>query len=155
MSNQTQVGRYRYGLSVLAGVTAGLMLSVIIRVNATLGEQVGEIEATFLVHLIGTGFAILLVLPRLGRRFWGQLTRRPWVELTGGVISVAMVWVANFVVPVLGTALAVSLFVAGDLFFSSVSDRAGWMGLVRIQLTRRRVLGLLLALAGVLLVHWG
>ena len=107
------------------------------------------------IHLVGTLFALVLVSPWLGRDFWTTLSGRPWVEFLGGVLSVAMVLIANLVVPHLGTALAVSLFVTGDLFFSSVSDRAGWMKLVRIQVSRRRVAGLLLALAGVLLVHWG
>jgi transporter family-2 protein len=145
----------RYALSVLAGVGAGLLLSAVVRVNATLGTKIGEIEATFVIHLVGTLFALVLVSPWLGRDFWTTLSGRPWVEFLGGVLSVAMVLIANLVVPHLGTALAVSLFVTGDLFFSSVSDRAGWMKLVRIQVSRRRVAGLLLALAGVLLVHWG
>ncbi|MFO8098639.1 MAG: DMT family transporter [Salinibacter sp.] len=149
------IDRSSYLLSVLAGISAGLLLSVIVRVNATLGEQVGEVEATFLVHLVGTLFAVLIVLPRLGSSFWGRLRERPWREWTGGLLSVAMVWVANVAVPALGTALAVSLFVAGDLFFSSVVDQSGRWGLVRVRLSPRRIIGLLLALAGVLLVHWG
>lgn len=136
-------------------VAAGLMLSVIVRVNATLGTQIGEIEATFVIHLIGTGVALLLTLPWLGANFWTRLTQRPWREFSGGLLSVAMVLIANLAVPHLGMALAVSLFVAGDLFFSTVSDRAGWMDLVHIQISPRRLLGLLLAFAGVLLVHWG
>mgnify|MGYP000606614376 FL=1 len=38
--------RSHYLLSVLAGIGSGLLLSVIVRVNATLGEQVGEVEVT-------------------------------------------------------------------------------------------------------------
>jgi len=142
-------------LSVLVSVAAGLMLSIIVRVNATLGTRIGEIEATFVVHLIGTGVALLVTLPWLGAAFWTRLTQRPWREFSGGLLSVAMVLIANLAVPHLGTALAVSLFVAGDLFFSTVSDQAGWLDLVHIRLSPRRLLGLLLAFAGVLLVHWG
>jgi transporter family-2 protein len=131
------------------------MLSVVVRINATLGTKIGEVEATFVVHLIGTVFALLVTLPWLGPPFWGQLSDRPWMEFSGGLLSVAMVMVANIAVPHLGTALAVSLFVAGDLFFSTVSDQAGWMDLVQIQVSARRLLGLLLAFAGVLLIHWG
>ena len=122
---------------------------------ATLGTQIGELEATFVVHLVGTLFALVLVTPWLGPPFWKTLSGRPWVEFLGGFLSVAMVLIANLAVPHLGTALAVSLTVAGDLFFSTVSDSAGWMELVHIQLSRRRVAGLLFALAGVLLIHWG
>lgn len=145
----------RYVLSILVSIAAGLMLSAIVRVNATLGTRIGEIEATLVVHLVGTLFALLLVAPWLGKSFWTTLSGRPWTELGGGVLSVVMVVVANVVVPHLGTALAVSLFVTGDLFFSTVSDRTGWMDLVEIRLSRRRIVGLLLALTGILLVHWG
>lgn len=145
----------RYLLSILASACAGLMLSVVVRVNATLGTEIGEVEATFVVHLIGTVFALLITLPWLGPPFWEELADRPWVELSGGLLSVAMVLVANLAVPHLGTALAVSLFVAGDLFFSTVSDQAGWLDLIQIQVSVRRLLGLLLAFAGVLLIHWG
>jgi len=155
MRNCVQKYRGHHLLSVLVSVAAGLMLSIIVRVNATLGTQIGEIEATFVVHLIGTAVALLLTLPWLGTTFWARLSDRPWTEFSGGLLSVAMVLVSNLAVPHLGTALAVSLFVAGDLFFSTVSDQAGWMDLVRIRLSPRRLVGLLFALAGVLLIHWG
>lgn len=150
-----QTSDAHYWLSVGVSVAAGLMLSVIVRVNATLGTRIGELEATFVVHLVGTGFALLLVAPWLGSSFWAELRQRSWVELSGGAISVAMVLVANLVVPVLGTAMAVSLFVAGDLLFSSLSDQRGWMDVIRVRVSTRRMVGLLLAFAGVLLIHWG
>ena len=145
--------RVRYWLSVGGSVAAGLLLSVIVRINATLGTRIGELEATLVVHLVGTAFALLVVAPWLGPKFWTQLGERSWPELSGGAISVAMVVVANVVVPVLGTAVAVTLFVAGDLLFSTVSDQRGWMDVVRVRISRRRLLGLLLAFVGAVLVH--
>ncbi len=145
----------QYWSAVGVSVAAGLLLSAVVRLNATLGTRIGELEATFVVHLVGTGFALLIVAPWLGSRFWEQLGERSWIELSGGVISVGMVFVANYVVPVLGTAMAVSLFVAGDLLFSTISDQSGWMDLIRIRVSRRRLLGILLAFVGVLLIHWG
>ena len=145
----------RYWSAVGVSVAAGCMLSAVVRLNATLGTRIGELEATFVVHLVGTGFALLVVSPWLGTRFWTELGERSWVELSGGVISVAMVLVSNYVVPVLGTAMAVSLFVAGDLLFSTVSDQSGWMDVIRVRVSRRRLLGILLAFVGVLLIHWG
>lgn len=147
--------RIRYWLSVAGSVAAGLMLSVIVRINATLGTRIGELEATLVVHLVGTGFALLVVAPWLGAPFWAQLAERSWPELSGGAISVAMVVVANYVVPVLGTAVAVTLFVAADLLFSTVSDQRGWMDVVRVRASWQRLLGLLMAFAGVLLIYWG
>jgi len=145
----------RRTVAVLVSIAAGLLLGVAIRLNATLGEYVGVLESSFIVHLTGTLFALLLVGARLNRSVWETLRRSPPHELTGGMIGVVMVLLANVTVPQLGVALAVSLFVAADLFFSSVSDHFGWLGLPRIHVSPRRVIGLLLVLTGVLLVRFG
>jgi transporter family-2 protein len=145
----------RRTVAVLVSIAAGLLLGVAIRLNATLGEYVGVLESSFIVHLTGTAFALLLVGARLNRSVWKMLRRTPRHELTGGIIGVLMVLLANVTVPQLGVALAVSLFVAADLFFSSVSDHFGWLGLPQIRVSPQRVVGLLLVLAGVLLVRFG
>ena len=141
--------------AVLASIIGGFVLAFAVRINATLGEYVGVLEGSFVVHLVGTGFALLLAAPWLNRSFWQSVRNGPHYELGGGIIGVLMVLLANVTVPHLGVALAVSLFVAADLFFSSVSDHFGWLGLPRIRISRRRVLGLVLVLAGVLLVRFG
>jgi transporter family-2 protein len=126
-----------------------------VRINATLGEFVGALESSFIVHLTGTAFALLLVGTRLKRPFWTMLRRGPNRELMGGVIGVVMVLLANLAVPQLGVALAVSLFITADLFVSSLSDHFGWLGLRQIRVSPQRVIGLLIVLAGVLLVRFG
>lgn len=142
-------------VAIGVSIAGGLLLGVTVRINATLGTYVGVLEGSFIVHLTGTAFALLLVGTRLKRPVWQTLRRSPRHELTGGLIGVVMVLLANVVVPRLGVALAVSLFVAADLFFSSLSDHFGWLGLPRIRITPRRLVGLLLVLIGVLLVRFG
>jgi transporter family-2 protein len=141
--------------AVAASVSAGVLVGMLVRINATLGTRIGTLEATFVIHGIGTAFALVLLLPWLGRSFWQDLADAPSYEWAGGVLSVAMVLLANVVVPVLGMALAVSLFIAADLVFSSVTDRFGWLGLPSVALSWQRILGLVVALVGVVLVHWG
>jgi len=150
-----QHSRFARWSAVAVSAAAGVLVGVLVRINATLGTQIGTLEATFVIHGIGTGFALLLVLPWLRRSFWRRLAAAPSYEWTGGVLSVAMVLLANLVVPVLGMALAVSLFIAADLVFSSVTDRFGWLGLPQVALSGQRILGLVLVLVGVLLIHWG
>ncbi len=134
---------------------AGVLLGFSIRINATLGVYVGPMEATFVIHLVGTGFAVALLHRRLNRSFARLTWSRPRYELLGGVFGVVMVLIANLIVPVLGTALAVSLFVAADLLFSSLADHFGWFGFRRIRLSWRRAPGLLLVAGGGLLLRWG
>jgi len=141
--------------SVFASVAAGVLLGILVRVNATLGTHVGELSATFAVHGVGTVFAALLVARRFDRSFWNRLSTAPAIDWTGGLWSVMMVWVATLVVPQLGTALAVSLFIAADLLFSALSDRFGLLDLPTVHLSWQRIAGVLLAIVGVLLIRFG
>ena len=53
-------------LAVTASVVAGAFVAIMIRLNATLGEHIGVLESSFVVHLVGTAFSTLLVVPRFG-----------------------------------------------------------------------------------------
>ncbi len=142
-------------LAASVSILAGVLVALLVRINATLGEYAGVLEATFVIHAVGTAFALLLVGGRLRRPFWRQLRQRPALELSGGAFGVLIVLIANVTVPPLGVALAVSLFSAADLFFASVSDHFSWLGLPRVRFTARRAVGLILVIAGVLLLRWG
>jgi transporter family-2 protein len=145
----------RRTLAVLMSIASGVLVGFAVRLNATLGEYVGALESSFIVHLTGTVFALLLVSWRLNRPFWTMLHRGPKRELMGGVIGVVIVLLANLAVPQLGVALAVSLFITADLFISSLSDHFGWLGLRQIRVSPQRIIGLLVVLTGVLLVRFG
>ena len=153
-SPRTHRERFSVSIAVLVSLGAGVLLGFAIRINATLGTYVGALEATFVVHLVGTVFAVALLRTRLDGRFARRLIRRPSHELSGGLLGVGMVLIANVVVPALGTALAVSLFIGADLFFSCFADHFGWFGVRRIRISWQRVGGLMLALAGILLILW-
>lgn len=140
--------------AIFISCAAGVLLGFLVRVNAALGEQIGMLEATLVIHVVGTIFAALLISRRLSPAFAQRLARGPRHELAGGLFSVAMVFISNLVVSHLGVALAVSLFIVSDLLFSSVADQAGLLRLKKIPLTPRRVVGLVIAIAGVLLIRW-
>lgn len=142
-------------LAVLAALLAGVFVALMIRLNATLGEHVGVLEGSFVVHLVGTAFATLLLLPRGRTLLSSGVKDAPRYTFIGGVLGVAIVMLANVVVPVLGVALTLSLSVAANLAFSTVSDHFGWFGLPVFRVTGRRLLGLALVVAGVLLVAFG
>lgn len=142
-------------IAIGGSALAGIFVAFLMRINATLGEHIGVLEATFVVHAVGTVFALLLIGTRLTKNFWRELRRGPAHELSGGVIGVLIVLLGNIVVPPLGVALALSLFVAADIFFSTVSDHFGWLGLPQVKVTGRRMIGLMFVLVGVLLLRWG
>jgi len=126
-----------------------------IRLNATLGEHVGVLESSFVVHLVGTIFAAAIVFWRRQSLLGDASRTAPKYTYLGGILGVALVMLANIVVPVLGIALTLSLSVAANLSFSTLSDHFGWFGLPRFRISTQRIVGLALVIAGVLLVAFG
>ena len=141
--------------AIAASLAAGACVAAMLRLNATLGEHVGALEGSFVVHAVGAAFATLLVLPRLSAARWRRIREAPPWLFAGGAIGVFLVLLANLVVPVLGVALTLCLSVAANLAFSTVADHFGWFGLPVFPVSTRRLLGLALVLAGVALVAFG
>ena len=139
--------------AIFISCAAGILLGFLVRVNAALGEHIGMLKATLVVHVVGSVFALLLVSRQLSRDFLRRLYRGPRHELTGGLFGVAMVFLSNVVVSRLGVVLAVSLFIVSDLLFSSAADHVGLLRLKKNPLTTRRLVGLAMAIAGVLLIR--
>lgn len=142
-------------LAVVASVVAGAFVAIMIRLNATLGAHVGVLEGSFVVHLVGTAFSTLLVVPRVSWERIGRLRQTPWTLFGGGALGVFIVLLANVVVPHLGVALTLCVSVAANLTFSTVADHFGWFGLPVFRVTVRRVVGLALVIGGTLLVAFG
>jgi len=142
-------------VAVAVSIVAGVFIATMVRLNATLGEHIGPLESSFVVHAVGTGFATLLILPRMGAERLRDLRRTPAVLFGGGVLGVTLVMLANIVVPHLGVALTLCVSVAANLAFSTLADHFGWFGLPVFPVSPRRVLGLVLVVTGVVLVAYG
>lgn len=44
-------------VAVAVSCAAGILLEFLVRVNAALGEHIEMLEATFVIHVVGTAFA--------------------------------------------------------------------------------------------------
>lgn len=84
-----------------------------------------------------------------------QFADLPWWILIGGLIGVLVVAGGAAIVPVTGVALFFVCFMAGQVLGSVVLDHIGAFGLAVREITPLRLLGVLCAFAGVLLVRFG
>jgi transporter family-2 protein len=146
-------------IAVLVSLGAGVLVALMVRLNATLGVHMGVVASSWVVHVVGTLFAVLL---------WGlramldarrprsvDWTGIPWYAWTGGVLGVAIVALANAVVPALGLALTLSVVIATSLTVSALADHFGWFGLPVQPMTWQRALGIGCIVAGVVCVTLG
>lgn len=139
-------------LSIAAAFFGGSMIAFQSPINAKLGSIMGgPLVAAFCSFLVGTvALGLLMVvsgnLPKMGEI--SQTASWMWI---GGVLGAIFVFVSISVVPVLGAALMIGLFVAGQLTGALIIDKTGFLLPMSIDIGWERIVALSLILAGVAL----
>lgn len=133
-------------------VLGGACLAVQPAVNARLAERTGLLEAALISFLVGTAglVAVLLVSGNLSLK--GAFRGPAW-ELSGGLYGAIYVTVVTLAVPRLGVTAALTTAIASQLIVGLAMDHFGWCGIPQTSLDSRRLMGVLLLMAGVWLVR--
>ncbi len=137
----------------VVAVLAGTLGAIQTAVNGRLGQAMGSaLAAAFVSFLVGTAGLIVVVLVRRSRvQRTGPI---PLWLFSGGLLGAAFVLVNAFNAPVLGTSLAVSVALLGQVAAGLELDHRGWLGIRRRPVTSWRVLGAAIVLIGVALVRF-
>lgn len=145
------------GVAVGGAVLIGALTALQARINGTLGAEIGDgIVAAAISFSSGLGILVVLsaLLPE-GRRGFARLvdgirsrTLPPWM-LLGGLAGAFTVASQGLTVATIGVALFTVGFVAGQTTGGLVLDRVGYGPAGVVPVTVRRVIGALLAIAGV------
>jgi transporter family-2 protein len=141
------------GLAVLLGAGAGCLVGMQAPINSRLGKVVGSVQAATFSFLVGT--AVLVLIAAFVRGGLGNLAhvgRAPWWALVGGLLGAVYVTVALVAVRTLGASGLTAVVITGQLIISVVIDRFGLFGVARQAVGAQRIAGLLLLVAGVVLV---
>ena len=137
----------------VVAVLAGTLGAIQTAVNGRLGQAMGSALAAALVScLVGTaGLLVVNLISRPRLRRTGPI---PWWMFSGGLLGAAFVLVNAFNAPILGTSLAVSIVLLGQVAAGLVLDHRGWLGVRPRPITVWRLLGAVIVLAGVALVRF-
>jgi transporter family-2 protein len=141
------------GVAVLVGIAAGCLVGMQAPINSRLGKTVGSLQAATFSFLIGT--AVLLLITAFVRGGLGNLSevrQVPWWALVGGLLGAVYVSVALIAVRPLGASGLTAVVIAGQLAISVAIDRFGLFGLAKQHIDSSRIVGLVLLMAGVVLV---
>jgi transporter family-2 protein len=144
---------------LLLGLVAGAVLPVQGAINARLRTALVEPIAVGMVSFLVAALAITITFtvlrathrspaPQLGR-----LRAMPWWGWLGGICAVGYVVGTFLLLPRIGAAVTVALTVTGQQLASALVDSRGLFRLPRRPLTAARGAGLLLLVAGSLLVQ--
>ncbi|WP_373047795.1 DMT family transporter [Vulgatibacter sp.] len=135
-------------LPILGGVAGGLQAPI----NGALGKRIGVFEAAAVSFTVGAAVG-WLVKWVVGRGDMGRLAGAPLWQLVGGALGLVFVTSLIIAVPRTGAAVAIFAALLGQLAFVLLADHFGWLGLTKIPFGPGRAVGLVLMLAGVLLVY--
>lgn len=138
-------------LTFAAGTGVAIQAVINARLGQTIGHAVAAATVSFTVGLIVlwvTLFALRVPMPTLAQ--WGQTK---WWMFLGGFFGALLVSISALAAPRLGAGLLVALIVVGQLIAAVIIDHFGWFGLKPQPVDWMRLLGVLLLLAGLLLIR--
>lgn len=143
------------GLLLLA-VIAGAVVPFQSAINANLGRGLGHPLWATLASLL---VSILVLLPimlamRVPLPSVAFISKAPLWMWAGGAFGVCFISVALVLLPKLGASGFMALALAGQVVASLVLDHFGWFGLVQRQVSLPRVLGVVMLMAGVVLIQF-
>jgi bacterial/archaeal transporter family-2 protein len=143
---------------LLLGLVAGAVLPVQGAINARLRSVIEPPIAVALVSFAVAALTISVVLAAL--LVTGRTTRprlpgasMPWWGWLGGACAAGYVTGTFLLIPTIGAAVTVALTVTGQQLASAAIDSQGWLRLPRRPFTARRGTGLVLLIAGSLLIQ--
>jgi transporter family-2 protein len=143
-------------LPLLLVVIAGVAIAVQSATNGFLGRTMGSGLAASLVSF-GVGVlalaATVLVLRPRTHEGWMQAT--PWWAWLGGVYGAVVVFAGAWATPRLGAATALVLTVTAQVAVGVILDHFGAFGLKVHPVSGLRAAGVLLVVAGALMVRRG
>jgi bacterial/archaeal transporter family-2 protein len=141
------------------GLAAGAALPVQGAVNAQLRAEVdapitvGAFSFLVAAVTMAVVLAVLLAATRSARPTASRLGTVPWWGWLGGACGATYVTSVFVLIPEIGVAPTVALTVAGQQIASVFVDRYGLLRLPRRPISRARLTGVVLLLAGVALVQ--
>lgn len=144
-----------YILTLLA-FTGGVFLAV----QAGFNSQLGSILKQPLFAVISTsissvffGFLILFLVEK--ESIHSIATNQvPWyLWFVGGLFSVLGITIYFYVIPKIGISKMIALGLCGQLIFSLIAGKYGWLNLPVEPITTKKLLGSIAMLIGILLIN--
>lgn len=143
-----------YFLVILA-IVSGAVLPVQAALNAKMGKAVGDpVYAALISFVIGAvGLFIYALITKIDLAQISHAGTVDWSVWTAGLLGAFYVAAVIILVPKIGTALTFGLVVTGQLGLSLLLDHYGLLGLPVHAISWQRLAGILLIIAGVLLLR--
>lgn len=141
--------------AILLAALGGAALPLQVGINTNLARAgAGAVWAAMVSFAVGTlGLAVAFAVTQNGLPGRGELAAAPWWIWIGGFLGAFYVSASIWSAPRIGAALLFALVVGGQMIMSTLLDHHGALGLPEHPFSIARGAGILLIVAGVVLVQ--
>lgn len=138
-------------LMVGIGLVGGVAVGAQAQIAGSMGQRIGGVAGSFIVHLSGAAASLALLTLRGGENIgdWRQL---PWYMLGSGALGLVLYLTLSQTIPKLGATSAITLVVVGQLGIGMVIDHFGLFEATVRSIDAQKVVAFLLLLAGAYLM---
>lgn len=138
---------------VLYSLLAGVVIALQGVMNTRVGEKVGLLMTSTIVH--GTGFIVSLLLYGLIRDgSLGPLHQVSKGYLLGGALGVVIVFSVMKGIGQLGPAYSVAILLVAQLIFALVIDSCGLFGSPKVPFVWNKAAGIGMMIVGIVVFKW-
>tara|TARA_R110001599_G_C12264472_1_gene660702 strand:+ start:2171 stop:2617 length:447 start_codon:yes stop_codon:yes gene_type:complete len=140
---------------LLLSFSVGVMVVIQGGINSRLGILLNNsLLATLIALTMAASFTLIAVLITV-RQFPSmyQLREIPvYMWVLGGLLSFLAVTLFYYVIPKVGISTAVTFGLAGQLLFAAIAGHFGWFNMPLEPFTMKKIAGLFMMIAGVILI---
>ncbi len=140
-------------LFILAGIAAGITTTLQGVINTGLESKTGFVGSVFIVTSVSALVMLMLlsVFPAYSN-FQNLPGLKQWYLYLGGLCGIVIISTPVFLIPRIGVTLTIAAMIVGQLLLSAVIDHFGLFNFPVIKINLPRIAGIVLLLAGVILV---
>ncbi len=136
---------------VLIAIIGGFAVTLQSQFMSVLTRDVGTIESVFITYGSGGIIIGLMMLAMRGGNL-AAATQVPWYALTSGIVGLVIVGAIGYSTARLGLIVPLSIILAVQYLTLALVDHYGWLGASVRPLDFTRVIGIIVMLAGLLLI---
>lgn len=137
-------------MNKLSSAFVGSLIALMILLNGTLANAIGNYPASVIIHTVGLiGIIVILIIKKSKIKFHKSV---PKYAYTAGFIGVLPIVFNNIGFDVLGVSLTLALGMLGQSITSIVVDHYGLLGMPRVKFNRKKIIGLLIIISGMIVM---
>lgn len=130
----------------ISAVFIGILIAIMVTFNGTLANYTNQYQSILIIHIVGL-IAVIIILIFRKEKFI-IIKNIPIYLFTGGLIGVLMVFLNNLCFNFLGASLTLSLGIFGQLILACFIDHYGLFGLNTYKFKKKKIIGFLIILSG-------